>query len=638
MNDSSMQLSLKGKSCLRCSFPQAREGNVLSTALSCLLLAARDGCADVSPRQYGGTQCFDSASESKVVRASCCVEFEHFICRQQFCEACSNESERIKVVRLDGMFRLVTRIRPGPLLFLNDGKKRLCPNEHKANLSHSSNSISTRHMLLTDVSITRIKQALAKANVSFQNGHTCLRVPCPRCSHKSNHAQGYLNSTSGTFICYECRFVAPWEAFQRYLQTGWNLEGEEHNSAFVTDTELQEIQRRIEGAVEIKKAETGEVFRVLKRMGLQRIQVATLARNGYHLSYDDDQPKIILPVRGFQRNLVGLKYLGDEGNVVETFPREEMAGYFYTESSAAPNRAILVVQPADAIFVTQETQLTAVAIESTSRLPITSLPLLEHFDNLTIWFRHSLSEWENAKNYARKLGESRLRFIRQTSEYDRPITTRNVSNALKLDAPVLHKSLVTFSELRLQVYDHLKQWKLAAGIKWTRFPGLNKYLKGHRRGELTVFTGQTGSGKTTFLCEYSLDLLQQGVRTLWGSFEISNIRLVKTLLTQFALIPLENNMEKFDEFSDSFAKLPLYMMRFHGQENIKNVLDTMSHSVYVNDIQHVVLDNLQFMMGVSEDRFLRQDMIVSLMRKFATEHNVHVTLVVHPRKRMYERD
>lgn len=48
-------------------------------------------------------------------------------------------------------------------------------------------------------------------------------------------------------------------------------------------------------------------------------------------------------------------------------------------------------------------------------------------------------------------------------------------------------------------------------LQWKRYPTLNKLLKGHRRGELTVFTGPTGSGKTTFISDYSLDLCMQGV-------------------------------------------------------------------------------------------------------------------------------
>lgn len=61
----------------------------------------------------------------------------------------------------------------------------------------------------------------------------------------------------------------------------------------------------------------------------------------------------------------------------------------------------------------------------------------------------------------------------------------------------------------------------------------------------------------------------QGVCTLWGSFEISNIRLAKIMLTQFALQRLEDQLELYDEWADRFEDLPLYFMTFHGQQNIK---------------------------------------------------------------------
>jgi twinkle protein len=66
----------------------------------------------------------------------------------------------------------------------------------------------------------------------------------------------------------------------------------------------------------------------------------------------------------------------------------------------------------------------------------------------------------------------------------------------------------------------------------------------------------------------------------------------------------------------------------------------MSHAVYVHDISHVIIDNLQFMMGTSNensslDRYHRQDQIIGSFRRFATDNNVHVTLVIHPRKVFY---
>lgn len=61
----------------------------------------------------------------------------------------------------------------------------------------------------------------------------------------------------------------------------------------------------------------------------------------------------------------------------------------------------------------------------------------------------------------------------------------------------------------------------------------------------------------------------------------------------------------------------------------------MSHAVYVYDIAHVIVDNLQFMMGTGShinDRFYNQDLIIGAFRSFATKMNCHVTLVIHPRK------
>ena len=126
---------------------------------------------------------------------------------------------------------------------------------------------------------------------------------------------------------------------------------------------------------------------------------------------------------------------------------------------------------------------------------------------------------------------------------------------------------------RKEVYDEIIQKDSVAGVRWRRFPVLTELLKGHRRGELTIFTGPTGAGKTTFLSEYSLDLCGQDVRTLWGSFEIRNVRLAKMMLQQFSGLTLESQPELFDVVADEFEKLPMYFMSFHGQQNVQSVLD-----------------------------------------------------------------
>ncbi len=56
---------------------------------------------------------------------------------------------------------------------------------------------------------------------------------------------------------------------------------------------------------------------------------------------------------------------------------------------------------------------------------------------------------------------------------------------------------------------------------------------------------------------------------------------------------------------------------FHGSQNIDLVVDAMSHAVYVHDITHVIIDNMQFMMGTtggSFDRFQIQDKAIEQFR------------------------
>lgn len=152
----------------------------------------------------------------------------------------------------------------------------------------------------------------------------------------------------------------------------------------------------------------------------------------------------------------------------------------------------------------------------------------------------------------------------------------------------------------------------------------------------------------------SLDLAEQGVNILWGSFEIKNTRLMHKLLQQFTrdILPVgladKNNISDDEKqqqmialmaLADKFEQLPIHFMKFHGGSDVDHVLDAMEYAAYVHDVEHIILDNMQFMIsrqavgkGSSYDKFDLQDIAVEKFRKFATDYNVHVTLVVHPRK------
>jgi len=110
------------------------------------------------------------------------------------------------------------------------------------------------------------------------------------------------------------------------------------------------------------------------------------------------------------------------------------------------------------------------------------------------------------------------------------------------------------------------------------------------------------------------------------------------MLNQFAKKPLALHMQDFDMHADNFNTLPMFFMTFHGQEEFENVQKTMEAAVEKYKVKHVIIDNLQFMVGTRNkrfkflDRYEYQDHVIGNSRRFATENDCHITLVIHPRK------
>ncbi len=204
--------------------------------------------------------------------------------------------------------------------------------------------------------------------------------------------------------------------------------------------------------------------------------------------------------------------------------------------------------------------------------------------------------------------------------------------------PLSGDNIVTVTDLKSEVIQFLTSYDQYSGYKSISFDFFNQKLKGLRMGEFSILTGETGSGKTTFLTQLSLDFLQQRVPTLWGSFEIKNDKLISLFLMQLARKNLRQApVKEIEYYAEMLEKFPLYLLKFHGSQNIDEIMNTMNYAVYNFDIQNIVLDNLQFMVGSPTsgkhlNKFDYQDEIIQKMRKFATEKNIHLTLVIHPKK------
>ncbi len=285
--------------------------------------------------------------------------------------------------------------------------------------------------------------------------------------------------------------------------------------------------------------------------------------------------------------------------------------------------------------------------------PVPLIPCLERFKRIILWMDDDAAGHEGAEVIVRKLGLQRCFVVTPPAAKDGDKGSKapkdandalrqgyNLEQIIASAAPCMHKQVASFASFRHEVKRMFTDPNAHKGVVLAGMPQLQSLMKGHRRGELTIFTGSTGVGKTTILSQLSLEVATQGVPTLWGSFEIRNPRLARTMMMQHAaslgILLSPDRPEHFDLVADHFQNLPFHFLRFYGSSPVAEVIDAMDYAVYVHDVQHIILDNLQFMLsGQSKgngDKFDIQDRAIESFRQFASQRNVHVSLVIHPRK------
>uniref|UniRef100_A0A914XE97 SF4 helicase domain-containing protein n=1 Tax=Plectus sambesii TaxID=2011161 RepID=A0A914XE97_9BILA len=124
--------------------------------------------------------------------------------------------------------------------------------------------------------------------------------------------------------------------------------------------------------------------------------------------------------------------------------------------------------------------------------------------------------------------------------------------------------------------------------------------------------------------------------------KVTNVVLSSTTKKSRFRKPLyrHENHPDVDRWLDRFERLEggLFTMNtaeFEGHTAAEVAHAIREHVIDAN-IQHVVIDNLQFLVGSTNgarfDKFDPQDAFVRQIRRIATDTKAHVTLVVHPRK------
>lgn len=520
------------------------------------------------------------------------------------------------------------------------------------------------HYIIHNVEIRAFLQRNGLEFKESPNGFTMRACPiCPK-PHNEDRANLYtlgVKANSGVFHCFRCGASGSWFDFKNLL-SGIAIESvKQVEEKLPSEEEFEQYfhNLRDERFPEIN-------YYLTETRGLSKDVLLKYKVGAGMVTYRDFEteelvtfPSVVFPMwmprtKHKDPTLVRLKARAiypERKHFMKLIPSGGASGFFGANTfTDLPNEIVLTEGEYDAIAVNSSLGMGAVSLPNgASHLPVQLLPWLEQFKRIYLWMDDDLAGREAMQKFSKKLGTKRCFVIKpQANEGPKDAneallksTPEEIKSMVASAKSIGQDNLVTFRELREAVYQKILKHNEESGVMSTAFNWYNQKTKGFRRGELSIVTGGTGSGKTTLLSQLSLDFCKQNIPTLWGSFEIKNEILLKKLLMQYASCDLTQNIELFDDFADKFQELPLYMLRFFGSTEVDRILDTMDYAVYAYDVGHIVIDNLQFMLSgqaAGYAKFDLMDSVISKFRSFATDKNVHITTVIHPKKTEEETD
>lgn len=376
------------------------------------------------------------------------------------------------------------------------------------------------------ITVTDIKEYLRSKGISFHDGYSCLHassifVASTLQTHEGTGKENYtmfIDKMTGQFLCKETLVEGNWEDLQDCLEV-MQKEGQTSISPDVLLSYSESIEERGQREMEMKEVQRiwsssvtfsdlpEEEFQLLKTMfQISKISNTTLKRFG--VRFFKPTISLVFPwFSGRDFSLRGIKLLSaatkGDGQVIYTEASiPKLFNYYNLFGLPLVGRKetemVLTGSEIDSMAVSQATGLPALSLpRGVSCLPPVLLPYLEQFRKITLWLGGDINAWEASKIFSKKLGLKRCSLVRPGEFHPCPnealMQGRNLARIVKASIPAAHKSIVSFKQLRDDVFGELANVEQVAGIKWARFPELNRILKGHRKGELTVFTGTPSS-------------------------------------------------------------------------------------------------------------------------------------------------
>lgn len=170
----------------------------------------------------------------------------------------------------------------------------------------------------------------------------------------------------------------------------------------------------------------------------------------------------------------------------------------------------------------------------------------------------------------------------------------------------------------------------------TGFGNIDQYLKGIRKGEVTVVTADTGCGKTTFCTQLMVNLAMDGVPVWVNSWEMKPEVILRKLASVVLRSPMKtcaftaHHNEQFDEW---LLRNPVYINEDTIGMDVEKLSKELKLAKQEAGVQVVMLDHLDYLVNFRREKVHEAiDETVKRLHELAFSLEMHFFLICHPRQ------
>ena len=265
--------------------------------------------------------------------------------------------------------------------------------------------------------------------------------------------------------------------------------------------------------------------------------------------------------------------------------------------------------------------------------------LLENFEDIVVLFDNDAAGNKGAVKVSAELGRHRCRIASW------PIGVKDANDCLmqgKLNTESIQKmidssrSAAAKGVTKAGDFTEFMVARLFGSPETTKgwstgFEKLDERLGGgFRAGEMTVLTGETGTGKTTVAIQFAINQMMIGNKVLFMPFEGGPQAHLNTFLWQSLMYnPADSTEEKVREILEKHNE-QLYIFKHKGQVEIPKLQETLLYVVRRLDVQFVIIDHLDFMVGRGKGQWDRKDQLIQTLQESVQDCDAHFLVINHP--------